>query len=325
MPEHIWKNVNEEDVKTYANEPSGGKPVVGSGPFELIEGKADGDIYRFKANPDYWDGEPNVSEVDYRVYRSQDTLVQALKAGEIDFAEGVTPLQVDKLKSDSNITTVLGDSPGFDEIAFNTGSVDVSDCNGTDCAPMGDPNPAVLDPNFRFALNFAIDRQQMIDKVYQGAGKPGTTIIPPAYTQWQWKPDDPDAFAYDPEKAKQLLDDAGYKVGLTTACAPMPDGSPIGSCSSLRAPDSETSISTMNFFREWLKDVDDRLRNRLGDQQQGDQHHPRRQLRHLPVGLVCRARSGLDAELLHVRPARWVVGLLVLRPEVRPALRGPAL
>ena len=61
----------------------------------------------------------------------------------------------------------------------------------TDCPPMGDPDPAVMDAKFRFALNFAINRQQLIDKVYQGAGEPGTTIVPPTYTQWQWQPDDP--------------------------------------------------------------------------------------------------------------------------------------
>jgi peptide/nickel transport system substrate-binding protein len=253
LPEHIWKNVNEDDVKTYANEPTDGQPVVGSGPFNLVEGKADGDTYRFEANPNYWGGQPNISEVDYRVFRSQDTLVQALQAGEIDFAENVTPLQIDKLKGDSNITTVLGDSPSFDEIAFNTGSVDVKDCQGTDCTPMGDPDPAVLDPKFRFALNFAINRQQLIDKVYQGAGLPGTTIIPPAYPQWQYKPDDPNAFAYDPEKAKQLLEDAGYKAG-SDGMRTETDGSSLKLQLYART-DSETSIGTMNFFKEWLKDV----------------------------------------------------------------------
>jgi peptide/nickel transport system substrate-binding protein len=251
IPEHIWKDVDEDEVKTYPNEPeSVDQPVVGSGPFELIEGKADGDIYRFTANPDYWGGEPNVGEVDYRVFRSQDTLVQALQAGEIDFAEDVTPLQIDQLESDPNIVTNVGDSPSFDEIAFNTGSVDTKTGD-----PIGDPNPAVLDPKFRFALNFALDRQTLIDKVYQGDGKPGTTIVPPAYTQWVWTPDDPDAYAFDPERAKQLLDEAGYTVG-SDGFRTMPDGEPIGKLQLYARSDSETSIGTMNFFKEWLADVD---------------------------------------------------------------------
>ena len=92
---------------------------------------------------------------------------------------------------------------------------------------MGDPNPAVLDRKFRFALNFAIDREQLASKAYQGAAMPATNIIPPAYKGYQWKPPTPDAYAYDPDKAKQLLDAAGYKVG-SDGWRTMPDGSPIG-------------------------------------------------------------------------------------------------
>ena len=56
------------------------------------------------------------------------------------------------------------------------------------------------------------------------------------------------------------------------------------------------------------------------EQQQADQRHPRRQLRRLPVGLVRRARPGLDAQLHDLRPARRLVGLVVLQRGVRRAL-----
>jgi peptide/nickel transport system substrate-binding protein len=249
IPEHIWKNVSESQVKTYANEPVNGKPVVGSGPFELVDGKAGGSSYRFVRNPHYWGGEPNVAEVDMQVYRSEDTLVQALSAGEIDFAEDPTPLQIKSLKSDPNITAQEGDSPGFDEIAFNTGSVDLKTGK-----PLGNPNPAVLDPKFRFALNFAIDRKQLVAKAYQGAATPATNIIPPAYSGYRWKPPSPDAYAYDPAKARALLDAAGYKVG-SDGWRTLPDGSPIGKLRLFARSDSETSQATMEFFHEWLAAV----------------------------------------------------------------------
>jgi peptide/nickel transport system substrate-binding protein len=248
VPEHIWKDVSEKDVKTYSNEPTGGKPVVGSGPFMLVSGKAGGAEYRFVRNPDYWGGEPKVSEVDMQVYRSEDTLVQALTAGEIDFAEDVTPLQIKSLQGNPDITAQEGDSPGFDEIAFNVGSVDVKTGK-----PMGDPNPAVLDPKFRFALNFAIDRDQIVSKAYQGAGEPGENIIPPAYGPYRWQPPE-GAYAYDPDKTRQLLDDAGYKVG-SDGWRTMPDGSPIGTLRLFARSDSESSINTMALFKEYLDDV----------------------------------------------------------------------
>jgi peptide/nickel transport system substrate-binding protein len=249
VPEHVWKDVSEKAVKSYANEPKDGT-VVGSGPFRLVEGTAGGSTYRFEANPDYWKGAPHVDEVVYRVYKSEDPAVQALVKGEVDFVEGISALQVKSLQGKEGITAQNGDSPGFDEIAFNTGSVDLDTGK-----PIGDPNPAVLDPKFRFALNFAIDRDQLIRTVYQGAGQPGATIIPPAYPEYQWTSDDPDAFAYDPEKAAQLLDEAGYVVG-SDGKRTMPDGSPIGTLRLAARSDSETSLDVMNYFKEWLADLD---------------------------------------------------------------------
>jgi peptide/nickel transport system substrate-binding protein len=248
VPEHIWKHVSEDQVKTYSNEPVNGKPVVGSGPFKLVEGKAGGSTYRFVRNDNYWAGKPKIGEVDMQVYRSEDTLVQALKAGEIDFAEGITALQVKALQGDPDITAQEGDSPGFDEIAFNTGSV-----NTTTGKPLGDPNPAVMDRKFRFALNFAIDRSELAKKVYQGAALPAQNIIPPAYAKYRWQPPS-GAYAYDPAKTKRLLDAAGYKVGAD-GFRTMPDGSPIGKLRLFARSDSETSQATMAYFKEWLHDV----------------------------------------------------------------------
>ena len=183
VPEHIWKDVSEKDIKSFANEPKDGEPVVGSGPFRFVEGMAGGSTYRFEANPDYWKGAPHIDEVVYRVYKSEDPMVQALIKGEVDFVEGISALQVQSLEGKEGITAQNGDSPGFDEIAFNTGSIDIETGE-----PIGDPNPAVLDPKFRFALNFAVDREQIIRTIYQGAGQPGATIIPPAYSAYQGSP-----------------------------------------------------------------------------------------------------------------------------------------
>ncbi len=250
IPEHIWKDVPEKEVKTYSNEPaSEDQPVVGSGPFKLVEGKAGGSTYRFVRNDDYWGGTPKVAEVDMQVFKSQDTLVQSLKAGDIDFAEDISALQIKALQGQSGITAQLGLSPGFEEIAFNTGSVDLKTGK-----PLGDPNPAVLNKDFRFALTFAIDRQEIVDKAFQGAGLAAQNIIPPAYKGYYWTPPSDDTYAYDPGRTRKLLDEAGFKVG-SDGYRTMPDGKPIGKLRLYSRSDSESSISTMAFFQEWLKDV----------------------------------------------------------------------
>ena len=249
VPEHIWKDVSEKDVKTYAAEPKDGQPVVGSGPFRLVEGTAGGSTYRFEKNPDYWGGAPHIDEVVFRVFKSDDPMVQALIKGEIDFAEDITPLQIKALQSQDGITAQNGQSPGFDEIAFNTGAVDTDSGK-----PIGDGNPALQDPKFRHALGYALDLNQIVDKVYQGAGLPGDTIIPPAYSNWKWTPPADQAFTFDLDKAGQLLDEAGYTKGANGKRT-MPDGSPLGTLRLFARTESKTSIGTMTYFKEWLGDL----------------------------------------------------------------------
>ncbi len=121
IPEHVWKHVSEKAVKTYSAEPQDGKPVVGEGPFRLVRAPPAGRPTRSRRTRDYWGGKPHVDEVVFRVYKSEDPAVQALIKGEVDFVEGISPLQVKSLQGRKGITAHNGDSPGFDEIAFNTG------------------------------------------------------------------------------------------------------------------------------------------------------------------------------------------------------------
>lgn len=249
VPEHVWKDIDEKEVKTYAAEPEDGQPVVGSGPFRLVEGKAGGDTYRFEANPDYWKGAAHIDEVVFRVYKSEDPAVQALIKGEVDFAEGLSAIQVKALADQPTIEAINGNSPGFDEIAFNTGAVDVETGE-----PIGDGNKALLDPKFRHALGYALDLDQIIEKAYQGAGVTGDTIIPPSYSAYKWTPPADQAFTFDLAKAGQLLDEAGYTVG-DDGLRTMPDGSPIGTLRLFARSESKTSLDVMNFFKEWLAEL----------------------------------------------------------------------
>jgi peptide/nickel transport system substrate-binding protein len=251
VPEHIWKDIDEKEVKTYPAEPEDGEPVVGSGAFRLVEGEAGGSLYRFEANPDYWQGAPHVDEVVFRVYKSEDPAIQALIKGEVDFVEDITALQVKSLQDKEGITAQMGNTGGFNEIAFNTGSIDVETGK-----PIGDPNPALMDAKFRDALGYALDLDQIISKVYQGAGVPGSTIVPPGYEAFHWAPPEDVLRPFDLEKAAALLDEAGYVMG-DDGFRTMPDGSPIGKLRLAARTDSVGNISlrTMDFFSEWLSEI----------------------------------------------------------------------
>jgi peptide/nickel transport system substrate-binding protein len=249
VPQHIWKNVSEKQMKSYPAEPSSGKPVVGSGPFRLVAGTAGGSTFRFERNPGYWGGKPHVNEVDFRVYKSKDPAVQALIKGEVDFVEDINALQVRALQGRSGITAHNGVSPLFEEIGFNTGAVDTKTGK-----PIGDGNKAVQDPKFRHALGYALDLKRIVRSAYQGAAEQGSTIIPSAYGNYHWEPPAGEKFTFDLAKAGKLLDEAGYKKG-SDGLRTMPDGKPIGDLRLYARSDSKPSIDTMDFFKEWLSDL----------------------------------------------------------------------
>ena len=246
IPQHIWKNVSEKAMKSYANEPKAGQPIVGSGPFRLVQGTAGGSTFRFVKNPHYWNGTPHVDEVDFTIYKSKDPAVQALIKGEVDFVEDINPLQVKALQGRSNIKAHFGVSPLFEEIGFNTGAVDTKTGK-----PMGDGNKAVQDKNFRHALGWAVDNNRIAKSAFQGSAEPATTIIPTAYTKWHWEPPSGTKFAFSIKKAGQELDKAGYKMG-PNGKRTMPDGKPIGTLRLYARSDQKSSIDTMDFFKEWL-------------------------------------------------------------------------
>jgi peptide/nickel transport system substrate-binding protein len=204
LPEHIWKSIDEKAVKSYTNEGTPSSPTVGSGPFTMVERKV-GQFIRMQANPTFYRGKPAVDEVVFKIYKNQDALGQALKKGEIDFADDLESNVFKSLEGEPGITTLSATYSGFNELAFNTGAA------LEDGTPIGDGNPLLKDKALRQALQWAVDRQAMVDKVLGGGGTPGTTIIPSMYTSLHLDPANP--YGYDPEKAKSLLDAAGYPVG----------------------------------------------------------------------------------------------------------------
>ena len=249
IPEHIWKNISEKAVKTYRAEPTDTQPVVGTGPFRLVEGRAAGSTYRFEANPDYWGGAPHVDEVVFRVFKAEDPMVQALIKGEVDFIHDISPVQVKALENRDGITALNGVSPYFEEIAFNTGAVDTESNKA-----IGDGNPVLKDPAFRHALGYALDRDRLVESAYQGAAVAGDSIVPPAYAGYRWEPSKDEAFTFDLDKAGQLLDEAGYKKGAN-GLRTTPEGKPIGTLRLFARPEEKRSTTTMDFFSEWLGEL----------------------------------------------------------------------
>lgn len=245
LPKHVWEKVSVDDIAsgTFTNPP----PVVGTGPYQAVESQ-EGNFTRFVKNP-YWHGDPlGVDEVIIQTFASSDTMVQALRNGEVDYVRGIQPDQFTSLKGRPDIVTVEGASNGYTELAFNCYSR-----NGGVIKGGGASTKALQDPAFRSALDWAVDQQELVDKTLGGYGLPGTTIVPPFFTRWHVDPPTDLARGFDIEKAKSLLDAAGYKLDDQGRRLDK-EGKPI--TLRLTWPDSEAQNATdAQFIAAWFEQV----------------------------------------------------------------------
>jgi peptide/nickel transport system substrate-binding protein len=244
LPEHIWKDIDAKKVKSYKNEPVNGEPVVGGGPYVLIE-RRKGEYLRFAANPAFYAGKPAADEVVFRVYKNTDAIAEALRKGEVDYANDLSANVFNSLANTEGITTVPSVYSGFNQIAFNMGAA------LTDGTPIGDGSKLVLDPQVRLAIAQAIDRQVLADKVYGGFARPGTTVIPPLYTNLHLEP--ANQVQFDLEAANATLEAAGYTMG-DDGVRVSADGERM-SLRLLGRQESSESQKVVEYVKDWLSQI----------------------------------------------------------------------
>ncbi len=204
LPEHIWSKVSPKAVEnSYKNSP----PIIGSGPFQCVEWKK-GTYVKMEAYDKYWKGAPKIDEVIFQTYQNQDTMAQDLKAGNLDAAWNVPSAQLEQLEDDPNLSAITGQLPGFDELGFN--------CADKSVYPQSTGHPVLTDPAFRRALQWAIDKDKLVEIGYSGQARAADTIVQSDFyaqgSDYHWEPPAGDAntYTFDLERAKQELDKAGY-------------------------------------------------------------------------------------------------------------------
>jgi peptide/nickel transport system substrate-binding protein len=206
IPKHIWGKDTYKTIGTAKFT----APLVGTGPYTAVEWQT-GQFVRFKRNPNYWGTQAYPDEVVIQIFKTADTMVQALKAGEIDYARGLNPEQFKAIATTPNIKTVVGAANGWTQLAFNTYGTGT----GKTIKNGGPSTTALQDQKFRDAIGFAVDKQTLVQKVLGGYGDIGSTNVPPVLTQWHVDPTSPRKF--DIEAAKQKLVDAGYVLDANGA------------------------------------------------------------------------------------------------------------
>jgi peptide/nickel transport system substrate-binding protein len=180
---------------TAAENPDFGQHPVGSGPH-TFESWTPGDNWKYGRNADYWQaGLPYLDNLEYHVLADTNTRMNGLRSGQFDFIDGLEPSGAKDLEGVDGITVSVDPTLLEHMIWWNIG------------------RPPLDNVQVRQAIEMAIDRQAIWEGTMDGTGEPAWLPVPSQH--WAFDKDQTPSFPYDPEKAKQMLADAGYPDGFT--------------------------------------------------------------------------------------------------------------
>jgi peptide/nickel transport system substrate-binding protein len=169
--------------------------AVGTGPFRFVSAAID-DHVRVERNEDYWEDDlPYLDVVNFRVVLEEPTKIIGLRTGDLDIIDSVPASDVDTVARDSAITYHEIPGTGTRMMAFALNA-----------------EPALQDVRVRQALSYAIDREAMIQALQFGQAVPARGPFAP--TRGVTYHPDLDRYTYDPERARELLAEAGYGDGF---------------------------------------------------------------------------------------------------------------
>lgn len=242
VPQHIWEDYDDPADDNINDE----MPIVGSGPFQVSEYRTD-EFLRLEANEDYWDGAPAFDEIVYDYYSEPDASVAALEAGTVDIVSGLNPAQADSLENEDHITVNNVQDRRWVSLVLNHGA-QTADGEG-----YGDGHPALEDEEVRQALHQAIDKEELVDRVLDGHGDPGVSIVPEIFEDLHWDGGD-DLFEFDLDAANQVLDDAGYEMG-DNGVRTMPDSDEELEFRFFHHADNTDYANVVEFIGEWWEEI----------------------------------------------------------------------
>jgi dipeptide transport system substrate-binding protein len=173
---------------------------VGTGPFQLVAYQKD-TVIRYKANPDYWAGKAAIDDLVFAITVDPSVRWEKLQAGECHIMAYPNPADLAAIRTNPDVNLLEQEGLNVGYLGFNT------------------EKEPFTDKRVRQALNMAINKQAILDAVFQGSGKVAKNPIPP--TMWSYN-DAVKDYPYDPDAAKKLLAEAGHPNGFKTNIWAMP-------------------------------------------------------------------------------------------------------
>ncbi|TWT07291.1 oligopeptide ABC transporter substrate-binding protein [Planococcus sp. CPCC 101016] len=215
LAKHIFGDMAVADI---SSSPEVRQNPIGFGPFK-VDSIIPGESVTLSKNEDYWRGEPKLDGVTIKVIGTA-TVVQELETGGVDL---VSDFPVDQFPDNAEMSNVeyLGTiDRAYTYIGFKLGTWDAEN-NRVDY----NPEAKMGDVELRQAMWHAVDNTAVGERFYNGLRWNATTLIPPSHPEFH--DDSNEGRAYDPEAAKQLLDDAGYADTDGDGLREDPEGNPL--------------------------------------------------------------------------------------------------
>ena len=199
LPKHYLKDVPIKNL--VSSDKIRTKPVT-LGPYNLVK-ISRGESMEFVANPYYYKGKPKIKKAILQVVNPQ-SIVAALKAGKYDYVMEMPDSLYNNYKDFRNLEVLGQQDLYYSYVGFKLGHFDKAKGEN-----VSDPNAKMADLNLRQAMIYAIDVDQIAQAFYFGLRQRATSTVPPVFKKYF--PKDLTGFPYNLAKAKQLLDESGYK------------------------------------------------------------------------------------------------------------------
>lgn len=196
MPKHLLEKEADISKTDYVRRP------LGTGPFKVAEFKA-GDSITLEKNPNYRFGpdKPYLDKIVFKSVPSSEVALAQLKAGEVHAMWNLTESQTPEVEKEVSLALNVVPGPTVERIELNTA------LNKENTDPKS-VHPVLGDIEVRKALLYATPKQQLIDKLLFGKGKPGSSPVSQGWAAFK-EPQE----GYDPAKANAALDKAGWVKG----------------------------------------------------------------------------------------------------------------
>ena len=206
LPSHFAHNVGgmiskEQIEDDYAAMEEGKEPgtvinenPTGTGYFKF-ESWTPGDSIKLVKNEEYWDGEAKLDSVTFKVVSEDLTRIAEIETGDSHITNPLSPSDIEQVKGTDGVHVTEQDSVALDYIGFNV------------------TQEPFDDEKVRQAVTMAIDKEQIVDGIYNGVGELAIGPLAPAVPGYD---DSISGLEYNVDKAKELLAEAGYEDGFST-------------------------------------------------------------------------------------------------------------